>query len=125
MGQAAAVQGHVRLMLEAVTEALTPAGRAAAGGDRIPPIESGGFPCRLLMCRPAPGATRGARMGTVVEGDLLVPLSEVIGALSHALDLTEGQRSATRQRACMIGMELAERLDLPPDVRREPSTPCC
>jgi len=47
------------------------------------------------------------------------PLSEVIGALSHALDLTEGQPVGHSQRACMIGMHLAERLDLPSAVRAE------
>lgn len=46
-------------------------------------------------------------------------LGEVIGALSHALDLTEGQPVGHSQRACMIGMEIAARLDLPPDVRRD------
>ena len=43
----------------------------------------------------------------------------MIGALSHALDLTEGQPVGHSQRSCMIGMELAERLDLDPDVRRD------
>ena len=31
-------------------------------------------------------------------------LSEVIGALSHALDLTEGQPVGHSQRSCMIAM---------------------
>jgi HD-GYP domain-containing protein (c-di-GMP phosphodiesterase class II) len=44
-------------------------------------------------------------------------LSEVVGALSHALDLTEGQPAGHSQRACMIAMEIAERLDLPPAQR--------
>jgi HD-GYP domain-containing protein (c-di-GMP phosphodiesterase class II) len=46
-------------------------------------------------------------------------LSEVIGALSHALDLTEGQPVGHSQRSCMIGMEIAERLRLPSEVRRD------
>ncbi len=46
-------------------------------------------------------------------------LSEVIGALSHALDLTEGQPVGHSQRSCMIGMALAERLDLGSEVRRD------
>lgn len=46
-------------------------------------------------------------------------LSEVIGALSHALDLTEGQPVGHSQRSCMIGMEIGHRLDLPGDVRRD------
>jgi putative nucleotidyltransferase with HDIG domain len=46
-------------------------------------------------------------------------LSEVIGALSHALDLTEGQPVGHSQRSCMIGMELAERIGLDGDTRRD------
>ncbi len=46
-------------------------------------------------------------------------LSEVIGALSHALDLTEGQPVGHSQRSCMIGMELAERMGLDGDTRRD------
>ncbi|HSE51441.1 MAG TPA: HD domain-containing phosphohydrolase [Gemmatimonadales bacterium] len=44
-------------------------------------------------------------------------LSEVIAALSSALDLTEGQSIGHSARSCLIGMRLAERLDLPPDQR--------
>lgn len=39
-------------------------------------------------------------------------LSDVVGALSHALDLTEGQPVGHAQRSCMIGMEVAERMGL-------------
>lgn len=39
-------------------------------------------------------------------------LSEVIGALSHALDLTEGQPMGHAERSCAIGLEIARRLDL-------------
>jgi HD-GYP domain-containing protein (c-di-GMP phosphodiesterase class II) len=41
-----------------------------------------------------------------------VPLSEVIGALSHALDLTEGEPPGHAVRSCMIGMRLAQELGL-------------
>src|SRR5688572_32227438 len=44
-------------------------------------------------------------------------LSEVIAALSSALDLTEGQSIGHSARSCLIGMRLAERLELPPDQR--------
>jgi hypothetical protein len=44
-------------------------------------------------------------------------LSEVLAALSSALDLTEGQTIGHSARSCLIGMRLAERLDLPPDQR--------
>ncbi|OBS08552.1 metal-dependent phosphohydrolase [Acidihalobacter prosperus] len=39
-------------------------------------------------------------------------LSEVIGALSHALDMTEGQAPGHCLRCCWIGMHLAEALPL-------------
>ncbi len=41
-----------------------------------------------------------------------VPLSEVIGALSYALDLTEGEPPGHAVRTCMIGMRLAQELGL-------------
>lgn len=46
-------------------------------------------------------------------------LSEIIGALSHALDLTEGQPVGHAQRTCMLSMEIAERLDLPSEMRQD------
>ncbi len=58
-------------------------------------------------------------MSSTLETVASYRLSEVIGALSHALDLTEGQPVGHSQRACMIGMEIARRLDLPSDVRRD------
>jgi HD-GYP domain-containing protein (c-di-GMP phosphodiesterase class II) len=39
-------------------------------------------------------------------------LSEVIGALSYALDLTEGEPPGHAARSCVIGMRLAEELQL-------------
>lgn len=45
------------------------------------------------------------------DDDIL--LSEVIGALSYALDLTEGQPMGHSARSCLIGMRLAEALELP------------
>jgi HD-GYP domain-containing protein (c-di-GMP phosphodiesterase class II) len=41
-----------------------------------------------------------------------VPLSEVIGALSYALDLTEGEPPGHAVRTCMIGMRLAQELGM-------------
>jgi HD-GYP domain-containing protein (c-di-GMP phosphodiesterase class II) len=41
-----------------------------------------------------------------------VPLSEVIGALSYALDLTEGEPPGHAVRTCMIGMRLAAELGM-------------
>lgn len=45
--------------------------------------------------------------------------SDVVGALSHALDLTEGQPVGHAQRSCMIAMEIAERLGLGPKDRAD------
>jgi HD-GYP domain-containing protein (c-di-GMP phosphodiesterase class II) len=42
-----------------------------------------------------------------------VPLSEVIGALSYALDLTEGEPPGHAVRTCVIGMRLAAEIGMP------------
>jgi len=39
-------------------------------------------------------------------------LSEVLSALSHALDITEGQPRGHAERNCLIGMRLGEQIDL-------------
>ncbi len=44
-------------------------------------------------------------------------LSEVIAALSRALDLTEGQPVGHAQRSCVIGLEVARRLGIEADAR--------
>jgi HD-GYP domain-containing protein (c-di-GMP phosphodiesterase class II) len=49
----------------------------------------------------------------------LFRLSEVTGALSHALDLTEGQPVGHSQRSCMIALEIASRLHLDPAARQD------
>ena len=41
-----------------------------------------------------------------------IPLSEVVGALSYALDLTEGEPPGHAVRSCLIGMRLAAALEL-------------
>ena len=48
-------------------------------------------------------------MGAVAQQ---IPLSRVIGALSYALDLTEGEAPGHAERACRIGMRLADVLEL-------------
>ncbi len=40
-------------------------------------------------------------------------LSELMGALSHALDITEGQPEGHCVRCCWIGMQIAQKLTLP------------
>ena len=46
-----------------------------------------------------------------------VELSGVIGALSYALDITEGQPMGHAARSCLIGMRIAEAIELPEAVR--------
>lgn len=49
--------------------------------------------------------------------DRRYPLSEILGALTHALDITEGQPPGHALRSCLIGMRIAEVIDLPEDDR--------
>ncbi len=60
--------------------------------------------------RPTP---RSAPAVPYAPGEAQLSLSEVLTALSHALDLTEGQPFGHTVRTCLIGMRLAEELDLP------------
>lgn len=46
-----------------------------------------------------------------------VRLSEVVSALSYALDIVEGQPEGHAVRTCLIGMRLSEELRLPSDQR--------
>jgi HD-GYP domain-containing protein (c-di-GMP phosphodiesterase class II) len=46
-----------------------------------------------------------------------IPLSQLIGALSYALDLTEGEPAGHAVRSCKIGMRLAQELALDPGTR--------
>lgn len=48
-----------------------------------------------------------------------VRVSEILAALSFALDLTEGQPMGHALRTCLIGMRLADRLDLSLGDRRD------
>src|SRR3954453_16573199 len=41
-----------------------------------------------------------------------IPLSEVLGGLSYALDLTEGEPPGHAARSCLIGMRVAEEIGL-------------
>ncbi|MBJ7332083.1 MAG: HD domain-containing protein [Solirubrobacteraceae bacterium] len=45
------------------------------------------------------------------------PLSEILGALTHALDITEGQPPGHALRSCLIGMRIAEVVGLPEEDR--------
>lgn len=46
-----------------------------------------------------------------------IRLSDVLGALSYALDITEGQPEGHALRACIIGMQIAEEIGLAPSQR--------
>ena len=46
-----------------------------------------------------------------------VRLSDVLAGLSYALDLTEGQRPGHSVRSCLIGMRIAEVINLPREER--------
>jgi len=48
-----------------------------------------------------------------------IRLSEIISALSYALDLTEGQPMGHSVRACMIGMRLAQQVGMSVDEQAE------
>jgi HD-GYP domain-containing protein (c-di-GMP phosphodiesterase class II) len=48
-----------------------------------------------------------------------IALSEVIGALSYALDVTEGQPPGHALRSCLIGMRLAEEIGLDARLRSD------
>jgi HD-GYP domain-containing protein (c-di-GMP phosphodiesterase class II) len=48
-----------------------------------------------------------------------IRLSEVIGALSYALDLTEGEPPGHAVRSCLIGMRIARELRLDASERSD------
>jgi putative nucleotidyltransferase with HDIG domain len=52
-----------------------------------------------------------------MRGPVELRLSEVMGALSYALDLTDGQPAGHAVRSCMIGMRISEAYGLPPAGR--------
>src|SRR5471030_3047676 len=47
------------------------------------------------------------------DSSVEIKLSEVISALSYALDITEGQPEGHAARSCMLGMRLAREMRLP------------
>ena len=51
------------------------------------------------------------------ERDSTYRISEILAALSCALDITEGQAPGHAVRTCLIGMRLAERVGVPQDER--------
>jgi HD-GYP domain-containing protein (c-di-GMP phosphodiesterase class II) len=57
--------------------------------------------------------------GRSLRGLSTVLLSEVVGALSYALDLTEGEPPGHAARSCVIGMRLADQLQLSAPARSD------
>ncbi len=56
-------------------------------------------------------------MELVHDGESELRQSEVIAALSHALDMTEGNPVGQAERSCLIGMRIAHELQLGPEER--------
>src|SRR3954464_2412712 len=52
-------------------------------------------------------------------GAVQIRLSAVIGAMSYALDVTEGEAPGHAQRACQIGMRLAQHIGLDAPTRSQ------
>ncbi len=87
---------------------MTSTARARAqGGHSMRETPGSGL---VLPAANAPLIALGAEEGSV-------RLSEVVGALSHALDLTEGQPLGHAVRTTMIGMRIADFIDLSDDDR--------
>jgi hypothetical protein len=53
------------------------------------------------------------------EAPASIRLSDIISALSYALDLTEGQPMGHSVRACMIGMRLAQEIGMSADEQAD------
>src|SRR5947209_15812211 len=49
------------------------------------------------------------------DADASISLSEIISALSYALDLTEGAVHGHALRSCLMGMRIAQEAKLPAD----------
>ena len=59
----------------------------------------------------------GARSSASNSPPPSIALSEVLSALSYALDLTEGQPAGHTNRTCVIGMRLGDEIGLSPEQR--------
>jgi HD-GYP domain-containing protein (c-di-GMP phosphodiesterase class II) len=55
----------------------------------------------------------------MVGSERTIALSELIGALSYALDVAEGEPPGHAKRSCLIGMRLADELGLEPPARSD------
>jgi hypothetical protein len=61
---------------------------------------------------PGPGVEVKPRAGSADGDEVDIRLSEVISALSYALDVTEGQPMGHAVRSCAIGMRIGEEIGL-------------
>src|SRR3954467_6246029 len=96
-------------------------GSAAARAARcgLPRHDPTGYPRRRAHRRSAP-ERRGRGQGVRdTDGMEQVRLSEVMGGLSYALDLTEGEPPGHAARTCLIGMRLAKELGLSSRARSD------
>ena len=86
--------------------------------------ETSGFPPSVER---AWTACRVKRRAASADGDKVdIRLSEVISALSYALDVTEGQPMGHAVRSCAIGMRIGEEIGLDDQTSaRRCSTRCC
>jgi HD-GYP domain-containing protein (c-di-GMP phosphodiesterase class II) len=60
-----------------------------------------------------PRQTNAWQRAELGEGSDSIRTSELISALSYALDLTEGRTMGHSVRSCVIGMRLAQRIGMP------------
>lgn len=84
------------------------------------PGEPSPAPAVLSSDRPLWRRSKGRAGATSLpgdEGDGGVRLSEVVSALSYALDITEGQPMGHAVRTTLIGMRIASQFGLPDDQR--------
>jgi len=82
----------------------------------LPERRSGGVSLSAYPAQVQPGLTAPAAQ-SVAFPDSTVRLSEVVSALSYALDITEGQPQGHAVRTCLIGMRLAEVVRLTDEER--------
>src|ERR1041384_5527375 len=60
-----------------------------------------------------------SRQTPTIHTEESIDLSDVVSALSAALDLTEGQPMGHAVRSCLIGMRIAEEIHLPVESRSD------
>jgi len=69
----------------------------------------------IVLPRSVPASTRASPSPGETDSPTTISLSEVVSALSFALDLTEDARPGHAVRTCLLGMRIAAELKLPDD----------